>query len=62
MARGFAEQSGGGLQIDSELGVGTTVSLYIDGRLQSDQMRALPPKPSAKNQPPSCPIDQFGKY
>jgi signal transduction histidine kinase len=44
MARGFAEQSGGGVHIDSALGVGTTVSLYIDARLHSEHMRALPPK------------------
>jgi PAS domain S-box-containing protein len=29
MARGFAEQSGGGLTIESERGVGTTVSLWL---------------------------------
>ncbi len=29
MARGFAEQSGGGFAIESEVGVGTTVTLYL---------------------------------
>jgi signal transduction histidine kinase/ActR/RegA family two-component response regulator len=38
MARGFAEQSGGGMHIDSELGHGTTVTLWLPRVPQSQEV------------------------
>jgi PAS domain S-box-containing protein len=45
LVKGFAEQSGGGMAIESALGVGTTVSLWLP-EATLDQMRR-PPEPVA---------------
>jgi PAS domain S-box-containing protein len=42
MARGFAEQSGGALQLESEPGRGTTVTLWLPGA-EPSEAAALPP-------------------
>ncbi|MHB0705220.1 PAS domain-containing protein [Roseomonas mucosa] len=49
MARGFAEQSGGALEIDSRLGQGTVISLWLpqaEGRVEQDGA-ARPATPDA---------------
>jgi signal transduction histidine kinase/ActR/RegA family two-component response regulator len=47
MARGFAEQSGGGMAIESELGRGTTVTLWLPRSDASPQPPAeAPPSPA----------------
>jgi signal transduction histidine kinase/ActR/RegA family two-component response regulator len=43
MARGFAEQSGGALEIESRLGRGTTVSLWLPVAAATAQRPAAPP-------------------
>ena len=48
MARGFAEQSGGAFALESELGRGTTVSLWLP--VAEDELRTA--GPSASNLPP----------
>ena len=48
MAKGFAEQSGGGMAIESEPGLGTTVTLWLP-RSSEAQMARIPaaPEPDA---------------
>ncbi|MEM7705941.1 MAG: response regulator [Pseudomonadota bacterium] len=43
MVEGFAKQSGGFLDIDSEKGKGTSVTLFIPPDAESDQLQATPP-------------------
>ena len=54
MVYGFAKQSGGNVTIDSELGVGTTVKLYLPrSKSKSDEAassRARPPIPLAQGE------------
>ena len=49
MAKGFAEQSGGGLSIESSPGQGTTVTLWLpEARLHCTCMRALAPAEASR--------------
>lgn len=50
MAFGFAKQSGGQIEIESELGVGTTVKLFLPSTVQQAQC----PEPAAGKVPAAC--------
>jgi|GEM_PF-5586332 len=56
MAKGFAEQSGGALAISSEVGRGTTVTLWLpEAEAPASRARAWPPKrPRAKVPEPAA--------
>ena len=48
MAKGFAEQSGGGMAIESEPGLGTTVTLWLPRSSEAEMARIpAPPEPDA---------------
>ncbi len=49
MAYGFAKQSGGHLAIDSVVGVGTTIRLYLPRAREAAMTAALAPKQSAQD-------------
>ena len=53
MARGFAEQSGGGLFIESEPGRGSTVSLWLPRARETDAVTASEPGPEGTAAVPS---------
>jgi signal transduction histidine kinase/ActR/RegA family two-component response regulator len=46
MVHGLATQSGGGVELDSRPGLGTTVTLYLPRALQEADAPAAPPAPS----------------
>ena len=60
MIYGFARQSGGHLRIDSELGHGTTVRLYLP-RAHGDGSRTRPTKPTDALLPQGNEIDPAGR-
>jgi PAS domain S-box-containing protein len=53
MAKGFAEQSGGALRIESRLGEGTTVSLWLPAAAAGSLVPAAPPADAASLAPGS---------
>jgi CheY-like chemotaxis protein len=54
MARGFAEQSGGALQLESEPGRGTTVTLWLPGAEPSAAAARLCVRSVAEPDDPTC--------
>ena len=61
MARGFSEQSGGGLQIESVLGRGTTVTLWFPARSAGDLVGDSGPAYPGQADPGPADPDQAGE-
>jgi PAS domain S-box-containing protein len=52
MARGFAEQSGGGLEIETELGRGTTIHLWLPQATEANLAEQRRPAPAEESPSP----------